>query len=260
MVRLLRVPGAAGAAGGQSHQDVVGVDLGVLHLATLSTGEVIEGPRALRAGLRKLRRLSRHCSRCRRGSRNQRKAAGRLARHHAPIAHLRRDHLHKLTTTLAKNHGVVVIEDLNVRGMSRSARGSQAKPGRRVRAKSGLNRGVLDAGFAEFRRQMEYKCRWYGAELAVADRFFASSKTCCAAAPSIPRSGSATGSSTAPGASAESTATSAPPATSSGGANSTWSPAVRRRQKTPVEEVSDRAVARQPPLKQEPGTSRSPPA
>jgi len=163
---------------GNGHQDVVGVDLGVLHLATLSTGEVIEGPRALRAGLRKLRRLSRHCSRCRRGSRNQRKAAGRLARHHARIAHLRRDHLHKLTTTLAKNHGVVVIEDLNVRGMSRSARGSQAKPGRRVRAKSGLNRGVLDAGFAEFRRQMEYKCRWYGAELAVADRFFASSKTC----------------------------------------------------------------------------------
>ena len=160
------------------HQDTVGVDLGVLTLATLSTGEVILGPRALHRGLRRLRRLSRHHSRCAKGSRNRRKATAGLARHHARVRNLRRDHLHKLTTHLAKSHGVVVIEDLNVVGMSRSPRGSREAPGRNVRAKGGLNRGVADASFGEVRRMLEYKCRWYGSQLVIADRFFPSSKTC----------------------------------------------------------------------------------
>jgi putative transposase len=160
------------------HDDTVGVDLGVLALGTISDGEVVTGPRALRAGLRKLRRLSRHHSRCRRGSRNQRRAAVRLARHHARVANLRRDHLHKLTTRLAKSHGRIVIEDLNVAGMTRSARGSLEAPGHNVRAKSGLSRSLADASFGELRRMLTYKCRWYGSELVVADRFFPSSKTC----------------------------------------------------------------------------------
>jgi putative transposase len=160
------------------HQDTVGVDLGVLALATLSTGETVPGPRALRAGLRKLRRLSRHHSRCQRGSHNRRKAAQRLGRHHARVANLRRDHLHELTTRLAKSHGRIVVEDLNVAGMSRSSRGTAEAPGRNLRAKSGLNRSLADASFGEVRRMLEYKCRWYGSELVVADRFFPSSKTC----------------------------------------------------------------------------------
>jgi putative transposase len=160
------------------HEDTVGVDVGVLALATLSTGEVLAGPRAMRAGLRKLRRLSRHHSRCVRGSANRRKAARALARHHARMASLRRDHLHQLTTKLAKSHGRIVIEDLNVAGMSRSARGSLEAPGHGVRAKAGLSRSLADQSFGELRRLLEYKCRWYGAELVVADRFFPSSKTC----------------------------------------------------------------------------------
>lgn len=163
---------------GNGHTDTVGIDLGVEALATLSTGEVVRGPRALRSVLRKLRRLSRQHSRCRKGSANRRKAARRLARHHARVANLRRDHLHQLTTRLAKSHGRIVVEDLNVAGMTRSARGTLEKPGGHVRAKSGLNRGIADAGFGELRRQLEYKCRWYGAELVIADRFFPSSKTC----------------------------------------------------------------------------------
>ena len=165
-------------AGSNGHRDTVGVDLGVLTLATLSTGEVVPRPRALRAGLRKLGRLSRHHSRCRRGSANRRKAARALARHHARIAHLRRDHLHQLTTHLAKNHGAVVIEDLNIAGMSRSARGTGEAPGRGVRAKRGLSRSLADSSFGELRRMLRYKCRWYGAELRVADRFYPSSRTC----------------------------------------------------------------------------------
>jgi putative transposase len=160
------------------HGDTVGVDLGILTLATLSTGETVPGPRALRAGLRKLRRLSRHQSRCQKGSHNRRKAARILARHHARVANLRRDHLHKLTTRLAKSHGRIVVEDLNVAGMTRSARGTVASPGRNVRAKRGLSRSLADASFGELRRMLEYKCRWYGAELEICDRFFPSSKTC----------------------------------------------------------------------------------
>ena len=141
----------------------IGVDLGVLALATLSDGTVVPGPKALRRGLRKLRRLSRAHSRKQRGSRNRARAARRLARHHARVAHLRRDHLHKLTTRLAKTHGRIVVEDLNVKGMLGNRK---------------LARALSDAGFGEFRRQLEYKCRWYGSELVVADRWFPSSKTC----------------------------------------------------------------------------------
>ena len=148
---------------GNGHGDTVGVDLGVLALATLSDGTVIPGPKALRRGLRKLRRLSRAHSRKRRGSGNRAQAGRRLARHHARVAALRRDHLHKLTTRLAKTHGRVVLEDLNVRGMLGNHR---------------LARALADAGFAEFRRQLEYKCVWYGSELVIADRWFPSSKRC----------------------------------------------------------------------------------
>ncbi len=143
--------------------DIMGVDLGVLALATLSDGTVIPGPKALHRGLRKLRRLSRGHSRKRRGSRHRAQAARRLARHHARVASLRRDHLHKLTTTLAKTHGTVVVEDLNVRGMLGNRR---------------LARALSDAGFAEFRRLLAYKCPWHGSRLVVADRWFPSSKRC----------------------------------------------------------------------------------
>ncbi len=143
--------------------DILGVDLGVLALATCSDGTVIPGPKALRRGLRRLRRLSRAHSRTRRGSRNRATSARRLARHHARVAALRRHHLHTLTTACAKTHGTVVVEDLNVRGMLRNRT---------------LARSLSDAGFAEFRRQLAYKCPWYGSRLVVADRWFPSSKRC----------------------------------------------------------------------------------
>jgi putative transposase len=143
--------------------DTIGVDLGVLSLATLSDRTVIPGPKALRGGLCKLRRLSRAHSRKVRGSRNRARAARQLARHHARVAAIRRDHLHKLTTTLAKTHGRIVVEDVNVKGMVKNRQ---------------LARALVDSGFGEFRRQLAYKCQWYGSELLVADRWFPSSKTC----------------------------------------------------------------------------------
>lgn len=162
------------------HRDTVGVDVGVELIAAVSTGELIQGPRPLRRGHRKLRRLQRTVSRRHRGSVRRRKAKTRLARAHRRVASVRRQHLHVLTTRLAKSHGRVVVEDLNVRGMTRSARGTLSAPGRRLKAKAGQNRAVLDAGFGRFRRMLEYKCQWYGSTLVVADRWFPSSKRCSA--------------------------------------------------------------------------------
>ncbi|GAC1580456.1 MAG: IS607 family element RNA-guided endonuclease TnpB [Candidatus Dormibacteria bacterium] len=160
------------------HQDTIGVDLGVLTLAALSDGTMVRGPRALRASLRRLRRAQRTVSRRVKWSSRRRRAVRRVARCHARVANVRRDHLHKLTTTLARNHGCVVIEDLNLQGMVRSARGTVAARGTNVAAKAGLNRSLADAGLGELRRMLTYKCAWYGSRLIVAPRFFASSKRC----------------------------------------------------------------------------------
>lgn len=141
----------------------VGVDLGVSALATLSTGEVIEGPKAHKALLGRLRRSNKALSRKRRGSANFRKAKARLARLHTRIASIRRDATHKLTTRLAKTYRAIGIEDLNVRGMA---------------ANRCLARSIMDGGFFELRRQLTYKAKLYGARVVVAGRWYPSSKTC----------------------------------------------------------------------------------
>jgi putative transposase len=143
--------------------DVVGVDLGVKSLATLSTGEVFEGAksyRKLEAKLSRLQWLNRHKQI---GSANWKKAQVKIARLHQRIANVRKDTLHKLTTNLAKNHGVIVVEDLNVSGMMANRK---------------LAKAVQDMGFYEFRRQLDYKTKLYGSSLVVVDRWMPSSKTC----------------------------------------------------------------------------------
>lgn len=143
--------------------DVVGVDLGVKSLATLSTGEVFEGAKSYRkyeAKLSRLQWLNRHKII---GSNNWKKAQLKIARLHRKIANIRKDTLHKLTTYLAKNHGKIVIEDLNVSGMMANRK---------------LASSVADMGFYEFKRQLRYKGELYGSSILEADRWFASSKTC----------------------------------------------------------------------------------
>jgi len=147
------------------NQGVVGVDLGVSALATLSTGEVIPGPKAHTALLDRLRRLSRSLSRKQKGSANRKKARARLAELHARIANIRADAMHKLTTDLTRRFHTIGIEDLNVRGMAKNRH---------------LARSIMDMSFFEFRRQLEYKAAMRGGQVVVADRFFASSKTCSA--------------------------------------------------------------------------------
>ena len=142
---------------------VVGVDLGIKALASLSTGEVIRGAKSYNKYAAKLSRmqwLNRHKTI---RSNNGQKAQVKIARLHKKIANIRKDTLHKLTTLLAKNHGIIVIEDLNVSGMM---------------ANHKLAASVADMGFFEFRRQLAYKCELYGSKLVIADRWFPSSKIC----------------------------------------------------------------------------------
>src|SRR6516164_4121482 len=143
--------------------EVVGVDLGVSTLATPSRGEVVTGPKAHTALLKRLRRTSRRLSDKQRGSNNRAKAKNRLAWLHARIVNIRKDATHKTTTKLAKTFRRIGIEDLNVRGMVCNRH---------------LARSILDGGFFEFRRQLQYKAKRYGAVIVVADRWFASSKRC----------------------------------------------------------------------------------
>ncbi|CAN7597786.1 RNA-guided endonuclease InsQ/TnpB family protein [Massilia sp. LjRoot122] len=149
------------------NQGAVGVDLGVSSLATLSTGETIAGPKALRSLLGRLRRLSRSLSRKVKNSRNRHKAKMRLARLHARIASVRREGLHQLTTSITRRFHTIGIENLHVKGMLANRR---------------LSRAIADMGFYEFRRQLEYKAVWRGAQVVVADRWYPSSKLCCSCA------------------------------------------------------------------------------
>lgn len=142
---------------------VIGVDLGIKTLATLSDGKIFEAVKPYKKNKRKLKLLQRKLSKKQKGSQNRKKAIAKVVKLHSKIANIRKDTLHKLTTYLAKNHGEIVIEDLCVCGMSKNHK---------------LASAILDGGFSEFRRQLGYKCQWYGSTMTVVDRFYPSSKTC----------------------------------------------------------------------------------
>jgi len=158
----------------------VGIDLGVRKLAVLATPdgaiEVIPNHRALLRSKRKLRAAQKVLSRRQKGSGRRRRAVQRVGRIHRRIANVRRDMTHKATTSIARRFRVVAVEDLNVSGMTRSAAGTAEKPGKNVRQKAGLNRVVLDANPAEFRRQLVYKLQLRGGRLQADDPAFTSQR------------------------------------------------------------------------------------
>lgn len=141
---------------------MVGVDVGVVRFATLSDGTVYEPVSSFRKAEKRLKRVQRRLSRKVKGSKNFQKAKRAVGRVHAKIARVRQDFLHKVTTEVSKNHAAVVVEDLHVKNMSASAAGTKEQPGRNVRAKAGLNKSILDQGWYEFRRQLDYKQSWRG--------------------------------------------------------------------------------------------------
>lgn len=141
---------------------VVGIDMGIKRFATLSDGSFIEPLSSFRKLEIKLAREQRKLSRKVKGSSSSRKQKAKISRIHINIADARNDFIHKNSTTISKNHAVVVLEDLRISNMSRSAKGDMETPGRNVRAKSGLNKSILDQGWYEFKRQLEYKEAWMG--------------------------------------------------------------------------------------------------
>jgi len=142
---------------------VVGVDLGVKTMATLSTGETIVGPKAHTAKLARLKRLDRVMARRKKGSANRQKAAAHRAKCHQQVANIRADFLHKLTTDLSRRFETLVIEDLHVSCMVKNHH---------------LARAISDMGFSKFRQQLTYKVEREGGQLLVAPRFYPSSKRC----------------------------------------------------------------------------------
>ena len=164
--------------------EVNGIDLGIKAAATISSGEVVEAPKPLKAALRRLnirsRRLSRKLQAAKKAagferrarlpkgtrlpvSNNRRTSAATLARLHARLANLRADVTHKLTTRLCRENQAFVIEDVNVKGMLANER---------------LARAISDVGFGVFRSQLEYKAKRYGTHLIIADRWYPSSRLC----------------------------------------------------------------------------------
>ena len=154
----------------QARGPVIGVDLGIKTLATLSDGTPIENPKALSKRLKTLKRLSRQHSRKKKGSKNREKARRKLARFHARVANIRKDALHKATSSIVartkprdERPSVIVLEDLNVSGMLKNGK---------------LSRAIADVGMSEFRRQLAYKACYAGVEVKLVNRWYPSSKTC----------------------------------------------------------------------------------
>ena len=155
----------------------VGIDLGVATFAAFSDGRLHPPLNAYRCVEAKKARMQQKLAGMVHYSQNWKKQQGRIAKLAIRIANCRHDFLHKLSTETSKNHAVICLEDLQVKNMTRSARGTVEEPGRNVAAKAGLNKAILDQGWGLFRRMLEYKQTWRGGEvLAVNSRY--TSQTC----------------------------------------------------------------------------------
>lgn len=142
---------------------IVGVDLGIKTLATCSDGVIYENPKALKSNLRRLKRKSRQLSRKIKGSKNKEKAKQKLAKLHYRISNIRKDTLNKITSSIIRENQTIVLEDLKISNMLKNHKLAQT---------------ISDVGFYEFRRQIEYKARWYWKEVIFANTFYPSSKLC----------------------------------------------------------------------------------
>ncbi len=141
----------------------IGIDLGIKHLAVDSNGVEYQNNKYLAKSEKKLARLQRRLSRKPSGSKRHEKERIKAARLYEHITNQRKDQLHKLTTQLVRENDIICIEDLNVSGMVRNRH---------------LAKAISDVSMGEFRRQLQYKCNWYGKTLVEIDRFYPSSQIC----------------------------------------------------------------------------------
>lgn len=158
----------------------IGIDVGIARFATMSDGNFIAPLNSFKKHQQRLAKYQRRMSRKVKFSSNWKKAKARVQKVHSNIANARKDYLHKTSTTISQNHALVCIEDLQVRNMSKSSKGNSEQHGKMVKQKSGLNRSILDQGWGEFRRQLEYKVSWNdGMLLAVPPHNTSRTCPCC---------------------------------------------------------------------------------
>ena len=157
----------------------IGIDMGIVRFATLSDGRYFEPINAFHSLKGKLAKLQRQLKRKTKGSNNWKKLVAKISKLHHRIANIRKNFLHQISNTVSKNHATVYVEDLQVKNMSKSAKGTMENPGKMVKQKSGLNRAILDQAWYEFRRQLEYKLRWRGGQLILVSPQYTSQ--CCPA-------------------------------------------------------------------------------
>lgn len=156
-----------------------GIDRGVKRFLTLSDGSFFEPLNIFRKLGGKLAKEQRKLARKVKMSNNWRKQKERITRLHIRIADVRNDYLHKVSSAISKNHAVVVLEDLKVKNMTASAKGTSDAPGRMVKQKAGLNKAILDQGWGELGRQLEYKQAWKGGWVLLVNPAY-TSQTCSA--------------------------------------------------------------------------------
>ncbi|MGB5446859.1 MAG: transposase [Psychromonas sp.] len=140
----------------------VGIDMGIAKNMTLSNGLVFSGVDSFKNIMDDLAKEQRKFARMVKGSANWQKQKLEIAKLHQKATNIRRDYQQKSTTIISNNHAMIVVEDLKVVNMSKSAKGTEEQQGRNVKQKSGLNRAILDQGWGEIRRQLKYKMEWQG--------------------------------------------------------------------------------------------------
>jgi putative transposase len=143
----------------------VGIDMGIVRFATLSNGRFYTPLNSFRRHEKALARAHRSVSRKLKYSSNWKKEKAKVQRIYVRIGNARQDYLHKISTTISKSHAVVCVEDLNVSAMSKAEATQSGYVFPSARAKRGLNKSILDQGWFEFRRQLEYNLRWNGGRL-----------------------------------------------------------------------------------------------
>ena len=144
---------------------IVGLDMGIARFVTLSDGSHLDPLNSFKKHQQRLKRYQRRLARKVKFSQNWKKAKAKVSQIHINIGNARKDYLHQASATISQNHAIVCIEDLQIRNMSKSSKGNAETHGKQVRQKSGLNRAILDQGWGEFRRQLDYKLAWRGGHL-----------------------------------------------------------------------------------------------
>ncbi len=146
-------------------KSIVGGDLGIARFLTLSNQKYYESLNVFKTLKDKLAKLQKQLAKKQKFSNKWKRLKAKITKLHIRIANTRNDYLHKISSELSKNHAIVILEDLKIANMSKSAQGTVENPGKNVKQKSGLNRAILDQGWREFVDQLEYKLTWSGGQL-----------------------------------------------------------------------------------------------